>query len=92
MTESDGSSNLIRHSKLYDSSSASAMQLKTSAMAVANYCKKAAAAYGNIIPPLIIPDPLVRPLTSSNSDSSSPKHMQTVMQAIPSTSAQGKQL
>ena len=72
--------------RLKTSATTSTIQLTSSAIAVANYCKKAAQAYGNILPPLIIPDPLVRPLVSKNSDSSETKNLSPTKQQ--STSAQ----
>ena len=60
------------------------MQLTTSAMAVA---MKAVATYG--IPPLIIPDPLIRP---SGCNSSSSKQPQNIIQVTPIASAQGMPL
>ena len=65
----------------------STTQLANSALAVADYCKKAAAVYGNILPPLIIPEPLVRPSTSNNSDSCSAKNISSTPHST--TSAQG---
>ena len=64
------------------------MQLTSSAIAVANYCKKAAQAYGNILPPLVIPDPLVRPSVTKPSDSSETMNLSTKKHQ--STSAQCK--
>ena len=72
------------------SAASSTIQLTNSALAVVNYCKKAAAVYGNILPPLNIPEPLVRPSTSNNSDSSSSKNLSTTTH--PLTSAQGNRL
>ena len=62
--------------------------LTSSALAVANYCKKAVAAYGNILPPLVIPEPLIRP--SKSSDSNLNKTLATTSTISP-TLAQGKQ-
>ena len=62
-------------------------QLANSALAVADYCKKAAAVYGNILPPLVIPEPLVRPVTANNGDSSSSKTLSITTHSV--TSAQG---
>ena len=56
------------------------MQLTSSAIAVANYCKKAAQAYGNILPPLVIPDPLVRPSVTKPSDSSETMNLSTTLE------------
>ena len=69
------------------STASSTTQLANSALAVANYCKKAAAVYGNILPPLVIPEPLVRPSTSNKSDSSSSKILSITTH--PLTPAQG---
>ena len=60
------------------------MQLTNSA--IADYCKKAAQAYGNILPPLIIPDPLIRPMVTKNNELSETKNASPIKQ--PTTSAQ----
>ena len=60
------------------------MQLTNSA--IADYCKKAAQAYGNILPPLIIPDPLVRPMVTKDNELSETKNPITIKQ--PTTFAQ----
>ena len=70
------------------SNSAYGTPLTSSALAVANYCKKAVAAYGNILPPLVIPEPIIRP--NKSSDSNLNKTLSTTS-TVPPTLAQGKQ-